>query len=273
MMATSIVQLAVISISKAVAYRGTSTALLILRKFTMFRVGKIFVFIIFLGMSLISCGENYYPEPTSPNKQISIGNSTSVINSELPNKTSSLQMITPLALATPVPEKWDKSWLTNNLCKLPCWENITVGKTTVDDAIGILQYNPTIKTLQINTKTGLKDGVLSWTFIDNKGSGEARFSLQGKHSIIFNIIIWYKNPTTLEQVITAIKEPSHISVAAVRNPNNTDSYYIDVVYSHLGFMASHSGSKQLNIDASLGLSNFQIFEPGLSNLEKLLGSG
>src|SRR5690349_9248452 len=87
---------------------------------------------------------------------------------------------TPSPSATlEIPPNWWISWLAHPVCKSPCWQNITPGKTTRDEAIAILEHAPGVVITYDN-----KDG-LSWNFGTKTEEGNIILSEDGIVSSIW----------------------------------------------------------------------------------------
>ena len=61
---------------------------------------------------------------------------------------------------------WLTRWLTNPACQPPCWENITPGVTTIDEAVKIVYQLPGVEITWLPTMTGETEGEKSvqWEF-------------------------------------------------------------------------------------------------------------
>jgi hypothetical protein len=51
---------------------------------------------------------------------------------------------TPRTVTPENSNNWQTAWLDQPVCKLPCWQNITPGVTTRDEAVSILENTPGI---------------------------------------------------------------------------------------------------------------------------------
>ena len=57
---------------------------------------------------------------------------------------------------------WLKKWLNNPACKSPCFENITPGITTVDEAESILKSSPGVQIISFPDGYGSEQLELGW---------------------------------------------------------------------------------------------------------------
>lgn len=87
---------------------------------------------------------------------------------------------TPIPSVTPESAiNWWTSWLDRPVCKPPCWQNITPGVTTRDEAVSILENTPDI-TITYNGEYGV-----SWDFKAKTEGGDMRLSEEGTVSSIW----------------------------------------------------------------------------------------
>lgn len=72
----------------------------------------------------------------------------------------------PVPTETPeISSNWWTTWLAHPVCKPPCWQNITPGLTTMEEAVSILENSPEIK-IKFQDKYGI-----DWRFNQNKDEG------------------------------------------------------------------------------------------------------
>jgi hypothetical protein len=104
--------------------------------------------------------------------------------------------------ATPeTPSDWWIAWLAQPACKPPCWQNITPGQTTRDEAVTILENTPGIVITYNNKKRGV-----TWNFGTKKEEGNIFLSEDGivsgiwigsisdKKLLLKTIIVSYSSP-------------------------------------------------------------------------------
>ena len=114
---------------------------------------------------------------------------------------------TPTPSVTPeILPNWWTTWLAQPACKFPCWQNITPGVTTRDEAASILENTPGI-VITYNTKDSLvwnfgtkteggdiivsEDGVVSG--IELEGESDRKLLLK-------TIVASYNNPEYVEPI-------------------------------------------------------------------------
>ena len=70
------------------------------------------------------------------------------------------------------PKDWTSRWLRGIPCQPPCWEGITPGKTTADEATGLLQKSSLIANVSITTSLMAPyDKLIIWNWADNSKGG------------------------------------------------------------------------------------------------------
>jgi hypothetical protein len=133
----------------------------------------------------------------------------------------------------------DQRWLTKQPCAPPCWEKITPGVTTAEQAEKLMQQNELVSDVKIfSPKNHLQDSSLSWNWRSTKTPGEAYFdSLTAPHTIK-RIFVNLSRPVKLKDVIIAFGYPSHVRVSAgvpnvMENPRTM--YDLTFYYIQSGF--------------------------------------
>ena len=106
--------------------------------------------------------------------------------------------------ATPeIPSNWWIAWLAHPVCKPPCWQNITPGVTSRDEAASILKNTPRIVITYNNI-----DG-LSWNFGTKTEEGSVILSEDG---IISGIWIGSRSDRKLllKTIVASYNEPKYL---------------------------------------------------------------
>ncbi|MBU0491270.1 MAG: hypothetical protein KKB13_05410 [Chloroflexi bacterium] len=91
----------------------------------------------------------------------------------------------------PPPADWPTRWLKGIPCRPPCWEGITPGQTTAEEAVEILSRSPVIAranatTLPVpNPEMGLV--VWSWVGTEDEQGGQALFHAQIPSSPVYPV--------------------------------------------------------------------------------------
>lgn len=73
--------------------------------------------------------------------------------------------VTPQTVTPEISRAWQLTWLDQPICRPPCWQNITPGLTTRDEAVSILENMPNVEI------TYDKEDGLTWYFGTKKVEG------------------------------------------------------------------------------------------------------
>jgi hypothetical protein len=158
-------------------------------------------------------------------------------------------------------------WLKGIPCQLPCWENITVGSTTITQAISILT-NTNFLSLEFHDENNL-----SWEWIEDGSRGVVKFT----DKIVSYIGIGFRNPPVkLQEIITLIGEPSHIRAYYTKyynkELNNWDTtYYIKLLYKDQNIILETFPNRfkpELNKDIMIYSISLAKLDDDLNNPEK-----
>lgn len=122
---------------------------------------------------------------------------------------------------TPVPVY--SGWITRiseeQICKLPCWEGITPGKSTINEAVDMLRKNPIYKNVAdpVEESGNPKLFVTNWETNQGNGGGLV-WSREGEDFISW-IVLGFRNQNpiiTLNDIITSFGDPDSILVEESR---------------------------------------------------------
>lgn len=144
--------------------------------------------------------------------------------SQTPNSIQNNSNVPPQINQKPV-TKYER-WFQGIPCHLPCWENITVGSTTMTQAISILTNTKFLNLTLYN------DNNISWEWLEDGSRGAIQFT----DKTTSYIQISFRNPPVkLREIITLIGEPSHIKAYYTAYYNNElknwdITYYINFIY-------------------------------------------
>lgn len=97
---------------------------------------------------------------------------------------------------------WRSTWLDQPSCNLPCWQDITPGVTTREDALSVLENMPEVKIIY-NKNDGL-----TWYFGKDTEGGNIKFSETG---IVSNI--WLSSTISdlqLENIVEVYGFPKNV---------------------------------------------------------------
>lgn len=118
------------------------------------------------------------------------------------------------SLNPPTPPN-DQDWLKKQPCAAPCWEGITPGVTTAEDAFKILQQNAYLSDQSFKLRTGSpRNSSISWHWNGTEINGEADFDGTPAVHVIQMIRITLINPVQVKDVTAVFGNPDYVSVDA-----------------------------------------------------------
>jgi hypothetical protein len=135
-----------------------------------------------------------------------------------------------------MPANYPKLWLKGDSCSLPCWQGITPGITTAEEAVVILNSSPAIKTGSALTIEHGADGQVTWDWLGSEDGGYARYDARDPNHTIYAIrplfgFISGINPVfTLDEVIKTYGEPSHIAAFGRYGVEGQGPFYRVIFY-------------------------------------------
>jgi hypothetical protein len=189
---------------------------------------------------------------------------------------ASIQKISTTAT---VPPEWGTRWLQGIPCRPPCWEGVTPGKTSPEEAVNILKQSPLIGTVELSAVTkGDKNGFVSWNWKTPatnmlKGGPEdglLRYNLAPTPALIYGIetgLSGYR----LGEIIQAFGNPSHI--IATSEPKASQGYQtfytLYVVYLDNGFILKAEYPQKPALDENVILGNLEFFKADIEGFEAI----
>lgn len=162
------------------------------------------------------------------------------------------------------PSNWWISWLAQPVCKPPCWQNITPGATTINEAVSILESMPEIK---ITYKA--KDGI-DWTFSKNEG-GTLTATKEG---IVDTIWIGSKSDQKLllKSSVAAYNSPEYVKPYDCRG----DMCSAVLVYPDIGMLLDifiknkgNTNNPRIDILPDTVVERVYFILPGMENFQKI----
>jgi hypothetical protein len=176
-----------------------------------------------------------------------------------------------------VPGEELRDWLRRIPCQPPCWEGITPGQTTVPQALAILRELSFVNNLQSYDAVSSiqsNEGTADWTWRDHTSSGgSVSYYLD---STVYRLTVDYPSRLTLQEVLDAYGEPSHVYAGAYPSTDRTHTIYrLDVLYVPQGFALELEGDNSVRpSDFGAGWSNFYLlfFEPSVQGFATAWGN-
>jgi len=137
----------------------------------------------------------------------------------------------PTATAAPMLEEWRNRWLQGIPCRAPCWEGVTPGETSVDDALRIWAASPLIRDVRRSRVNLVSDqGQLVWNWTTGGEGGQAQFLRQDTNPKITGTGVALPWTYSLEEVIAAYGKPTHVVAHSRCFPDALGAEYNVAVY-------------------------------------------
>jgi hypothetical protein len=178
-----------------------------------------------------------------------------------------------LYLYRPSPEprsEWLNKWLETPACQLPCWENITPGKTTISEAKERLFQIANITNIHGSTINTLGTE-LSWNFENHGGSGSIQFEPED-NGVVSRIFLGHDQEPglTVGEVIQKFGEPDFVQVYDCRG----NQCMVSIINTDMGYYLETLLTKnfvQVNISPDTPVIFIWLIEPGRENFLKAIG--
>jgi hypothetical protein len=190
-----------------------------------------------------------------------------------PHTTESLAVATEPVRAPP-PTGWQSDWLQSRPCRPPCFENVTPGVTTLDQAYATWRANPQMQMVKVSSISASGHrGYIGWRWVDksDNGGGIADYGQESVPSIISIRVTYYSHSFTVGEIISAFGEPTHVMASARRSPDsNGVSYGLTLVYLDYGFSISRSTGDRVKptMDTQTAFDTVYYFPPSLEGFVK-----
>ncbi len=252
------------------------------------KISVLVLAIIILVVGLTGCDSEQNGASTT--KVLTITPVLKVVDTTSPPTTLA---ITPTANLTPknttispsvsvgsiINDDWQYRWLKGIPCKPPCWEGITPGQTTADEAVKVLEQSPIIYLAKKNPPKGFSRGSVVWDWVDGPQSkdslggwgGDALYELKTSSNFIIFIRPQYRETVKLEDVIKSYGEPSHIIALSIVNTDDISKkfYSLWVLYLPLGIALESYNLDKPNFTSQIILKSPIFFAANMSKFEEL----
>ncbi len=204
---------------------------------------------------------------------------TSPITAVYSATSNTLSSPTTAKTASPLTNGYQYRWLQGIPCSAPCWEGITPGKTSAQDALNLLNHNPLVATAKINEPYSEKSDITSvgWDWVAGDKSptdyivagGSLDFHSTFTSQIIYQITPYYNTYYKLSDIIKKYGEPSNIRVD-YRVLEHGPIYNIQVLFISDGISVSNSWDKKPTINGDLTFNMLSFFEPNIQGFRNIL---
>ena len=171
-----------------------------------------------------------------------------------------------ISTATPeAPSNWWIAWLAHPVCKPPCWQNITPGLTTRDEAASILENTPGI-VITYNNLDGL-----SWNFGTKIEGGSMIISEDGTISAIW-IGSVSDRKLLLKTIVASYNEPKYLKPIECREGEcaialvyPSEGMFLTVYIKYNGIA---NASPQFDILPDSIIDRVYFIEPGIEKFQE-----
>jgi hypothetical protein len=174
-------------------------------------------------------------------------------------------------------DAWQTRWLRGEPCSAPCWENITPGKTTADEAMQILKKNDQFTKLVVKFPENQDYGLLSWQWLIPKEADDSKrrggyvsFAANNSNKVVDTIGPVLAN-FVLGDIMKKYGEPTHVVAVTKPTPPSYKTHYtLYLLYlNDKGFMVSNEFPEVPEIEPALWMGNVKFFRPNLQDLDEL----
>jgi len=235
--------------------------------------GIILLYCIFLMAFVISCDSLESPTKPIPSptpiatKATIINYSPTIINPTIvPTSTAINKLSTPT-----MPKDWKTRWLIGIPCRPPCYEGITPGVTTNNEALQKLLQNPIVADAKMKVYNSPRDSEIDWSWLDQGGTGGRLFFDASSPQQTINLINPYiPGYFKYNEIVPMYGEPTHV-IAFVRLPdgnNNSLIYEMRLIWLNYGFWQSVKDPGKPTLRNSILLESPNFFAPSINGFEK-----
>jgi hypothetical protein len=164
-------------------------------------------------------------------------------------------------------------WLNGTRCRMPCWEGLTPGKTTLIQAIDNLINFGYVNSFTVDESTSTGEVEWHWTFATKGEGGRIFYDKESKK--IFAVVPHIICCLSLGEVIEKFGNPSHVIVFVSRYFEDQMAgepfYSYNVIWLEKGFEVIGGPAKEGSIDKNFIVSSIVLFEPTEEGLRKQEG--
>lgn len=136
----------------------------------------------------------------------------------------------------------ESNWLRSEPCAPPCWEGITPGQSSYQEALAALETLPPVVTTKVVTdmEPGEINGFINWEAAFTQGI-QGGIYFEGQAGIV-TALRFSQQSLTLQEVVDAFGPPSHILAYSSYSAHRaTIGYAYEAVYIPHGFAVSFHG--------------------------------
>jgi len=171
-------------------------------------------------------------------------------------------------------EQWITDWLEHPTCQPPCWENITVGTTTITETTSILSNMPGVTTPgPVRNYMGNGRHIM-WDFTGSQSGAKALTNEGGSVIDRMYLALDPNQIVRLEEVIQAYGSPDYVLVVGCYNGNWELQCTVHLIYNkglalELAIQTRHD---KVDIAPGSHIDLIQFFPSGIQGYEDILAS-
>ena len=168
-------------------------------------------------------------------------------------------------------EELSARWLSGTPCRPPCWEGITPGETTAEDAFDILSANPLFTQVQIDRFPEDRLGYISFFMRSSRLDEGVVIYHDYSTETVFAVYLYGLWNENLGKLIQAFGEPSHVEVGlfpSERGGTINDRWFVKVLWLPQGLaLGAYGMIPAPDIGADLPLSGAIYYPPDLEGYQ------
>jgi hypothetical protein len=161
-------------------------------------------------------------------------------------------------------ETGQTEWLDQPICSPPCWATITPGKTSLEDALSILENIPEI------TITFKSQGGIDWQFREAR-NGAGSLSIENGIVSFIRVGTSLNKSPNMEKIVASYSHPNYVKPYDCRDGMCSTL----LVYPDLGMFLSVyvqdigiTNTPQIEILPTTIVENAYFIQPGMENFQK-----
>lgn len=168
------------------------------------------------------------------------------------------------------PWSWQRGWLVGRPCAPPCWEGITPGKTSGEEALQLLNKMAFVRDVKFDRLIGQSDrGQIQWDLKNGFPGGMIVFDTTQSGEPVTGIQITYSETFKLSEIIDRFGEPTYVIAAAYRAPlpEKRIEHRLYLVFLEHGFAVEALAAPEL-VSGEIQVTGPFYFVPSLQGFEE-----
>ena len=164
---------------------------------------------------------------------------------------------------------WEEHWLAGTICRPPCWEGITPGKTTGEEALSLLRSNALFAGITQDSKS--HGGTILWSLVESSSksyTGGVAFygAITNPVSYISTLV---SHEVTISDIVSVYGMPNFIETASYgmrEGEISHEGHTADLLFLQYGYAATLKtiGQKKPEISPETQIIKLRFFDPSAS---------